>query len=85
MGFSLENTDFQMSSTMANMSTPSLDQPSDENVNTSLSVKTANSTLLQVNDDCLMPTYESKAVIQKTPKKILQGICQNPFFPNFTK
>lgn len=31
------------------------------------------SSLLQMNDDCLMPSYESKAIIQKTPKKILQG------------
>ena len=31
------------------------------------------SSMLQMNDDCLMPSYESKAIIQKTPKKVLQG------------
>ena len=79
IGISLDD-DFPMSSTLANSTV----QESEISSGTKKSPSLAScSTLLQVNDDCLMPTYESKAVIQKTPKKILQG-KYNIIFYNFT-
>ena len=40
----------------------------------------SSSSLLQMNDDCLMPSYESKAVITRTAKKILQDLEKRLLF-----
>ena len=75
MGFSLDSSDFPMSSTLASSSTPVASSMNSASVDSSEpNSRLSSSTLFQVNEDCLMPSYESKAVIQKTPKKILQGL-----------
>ena len=40
----------------------------------------AASSLLQDNDGCLMPSYQSKAVVHRSPKKILQDMEKRLLF-----
>ena len=65
LGVSMEDSGPSLSSTL--LSSSSLPAQSEAGSHSN------HSSLLQMNDDCLMPSYESKAIIQKTPKKILQG------------
>ena len=38
------------------------------------------SSLLQDNDGCMMPSYQSKAVVHRSPKKILQDLEKRLLF-----
>ena len=71
LGVSVDENNPMLSSTMSH--TASRSAASED------SIPSIHSSLLQMNDDCLMPSYESKAIIQKTPKKILQGLMTSLF------
>ena len=74
LGVSMEDTDQLDSGVSSQGSSVGASQGS------SAEMPSTHSSMLQMNDDCLMPSYESKAIIQKTPKKVLQG--KKPFCEN---